>query len=577
MRRSITHLALALAVAGLAGSASAQTVVAADVVVDTTWGGAANPSPIILQQPIFVRSGATLTILPGTIVRGQPRSGPVVPGVIAGTPGTLVVTQTGRIIANGNALSPIIMTTAAVDNDGDGVADDDDVNGFEDAWVPGDVFLDDTPATAPLAPLNADGESNVALWGGLVVLGNAPTNNANKCPTPYGTCNVEGLSVPGFPVSQTTYGGLDPNDNSGILRYVSVRHAGDEIGNGNELNGITLGGVGTGTLIQFVEVYANFDDGVEWFGGTASGSYIHVLFVGDDAIDVDEGYTGVNQFVFVVAPFFNENDGTAYGSASGDKLGELDGDNWRPDNAALNDNVNQRLSGDATTLDATPWPLSSFQFWNVTGIGATPDAGQNFTPVSSVGTKRGLQFRNGSAGSAFHSIIVNTGAETGIEVTLGATGFPGFDAIDNVNNGLINLVCSTLDDGAALAAQETTAITNGNTLADRLGGTPPASNNVVNSALFPGLENEDVTIDPQGNAGKLDCTLKAGLDGICGTADDVKINPRPKFGLTGIVGCPAVETDKVTPVTYRGAFDRTAPQLWTTDWTVLSIADLIVD
>ena len=107
----------------------------------------------------------------------------------------------------------------------------------------------------------------------------------------------------------------------------------------------------------------------------------------------------------------------------------------------------------------------------------------------------------------------------------------------------------------------------GDALAVALGGVAPASNNVVNNLLFPGLVNEDVTHNPQGNAsGKLDGSLKASV-----------IDPRPNFGLTGLIGCPAIENSKVTPVTYRGAFDRTAPRLWTTDWTVLSQADLIAD
>jgi len=571
MQKSLT-LALALALSGFAGAANAANEVkAADITpaspaTDLTWCD--DEAFVILDGPIFVRDGATLRILPGCVVRGQPRSGPVVVGSTTGTPGTLIVTQTGRIIADGSEAAPIIFTTAAVDNDGDQVADDVDSNGFEDAWIAGDTFLDDTPAIAPLAPLNGDGNANVALWGGLVVLGNAPTNNADKCPTPYGQCTVEGLTIPGFAPALATYGGLDPNDNSGVLRYISVRHAGDEIGNGNELNGVTLGGVGQGTLISFVEVYANFDDGIEWFGGTANGNNLHVLFVGDDGIDVDEGYTGVNQFVFVVMPFFNENDGTSYGSGSGDKIGELDGDNWRPDNALLNDNVNQRLSGDLATVDATPSPLSNYEFWNVTGIGSTPDAGQEFLPVSVAGTNRGIQFRNGSAGKVLHSIVVNTGTRTGIEIDTGVgDGFPLFDAIDNVNNGLVSLVCSTLDDGAALAAAELTTVANGDALAVRLGGVAPASNNVVNSALFPGLVNEDVTFNPQGNAaGKLDSSLKA-----------TPINPRPSFGLTGIVGCPGVETQVVSPVPFRGAFNRTAPRLWTTGWTVLSISGLIAD
>jgi hypothetical protein len=568
--------ALAFVVGGIAASANAgQTVVAADVVADTVWGDdlpcgvLGCEDEIILQLPIFVKSGATLTILPGTIVRGQPRSGPVVPGSTAGTPGALIITQNGRLVADANAANPIIMTTAAVDNNDDGIADDvSPADGFDDSWVPGDVFLDDTPTTAPLAPLNkaVPAVSNVALWGGLVVLGNAPTNNANKCGVGYGKCTIEGLTIPGFPPADATYGGILPHDSSGIIRFVSIRHAGDEIGNGNELNGISLGGVGDGTILENVEVYANFDDGVEWFGGTVNGKNLAVFFVGDDMFDIDEGYTGINQFLFGIMPFFNENGGGAYGSASGDKAGEFDGDNYRPDNVALNDNVNVRSDVTLTVDDPTPWPLSHPAFYNVTVIGTTPDAGQEFTPTSVAATNRGIQFRNGFAGDVFNSIIVNTGAETGIELDTGVLGAPGFNAIDNANNDLISLVCSTLDDGAAPAAQENTVITNGNDLSASLGGTASA-NNVVNSGSFNGLVKEDQTFDPQGDAnGKLVAALKAS-----------PINPRPAAGLTGTGGCVVPQGPGLTAVTYRGAFDRTAPTIWTSGWTTLSIGGLLAN
>jgi hypothetical protein len=564
MRKAM--LAVALGCAGIAGAASAQTVVSADVTTNTTWGGAANPSPIILQQPIFVKNGAILTILPGTIVRGQPRTQTQVPGVVTGTPGALIITQSGRLVAEGSASNPIIMTTAAVDNNNDGVADDDNADFFEDEWVPGDVFLDDTPRTAPLAPLNRAGASNVALWGGLVILGSAPTNLAEKCGTGYGTCTIEGLTVPGFPPADALYGGNLPHDNSGSLKYVSIRHAGDEIGNSNELNGLTLGGVGDGTTIENVEVYANFDDGIEWFGGTVGGKRLHVAFVGDDMYDADEGYTGVNQFLFGIMPFFNENGGAPFGSASGDKAAEFDGDNYRPDNVAHNDNVNVRINIQNTVVDPTPRPLSYPVFYNITAIGSTPDSGQDFAPASAASTNRGLQFRNGFAGEVHNSIVVNTGAETGIEVDTGVGGAPGFNATQNGTNGFLSLVCSTLDDGAALASQETTVVNNGNAINTALGGSS-AGQNVVNSVSFNGLVKEDQTFDPRGNAsGKLDASLKVS-----------PINPRPATGLVGLAGCVAPSGPGLDRVTFRGAFDRTASTLWTTGWTVLNAAGLLAN
>ncbi len=404
----------------------------------------------------------------------------------------------------------------------------------------------------------------MSLWGGVVVLGSAPTNNAAKGGVGYGKVTVEGLTIPGFPAADATYGGIEPHDNSGLLRYVSIRHAGDEIGDGNELNGLSLGGVGDGTTLENIEIYCNFDDGFEWFGGTVNGKNLAVFFVGDDMFDLDEGYTGINQFLFGVMPFFNENAGTAYGSASGDKAGEFDGDNYRPDNLALNDNVNTRIDVTNSVVDPTPWPLSNPAMYNMTLIGSTPDAGQAFVPASAASTNRGIQFRNGFAGAVHNSIVVNTGAETGIEVGSG-TGAPGFGVVDNANAGLISLVCSTLDDGAALAADETTVVNNGNALNLALGGTAAGAN--ATTGAFTGLTVEDQTFNPTGNAaGKLDSSLKA-----------APINPR-STGSIGTLGCVSPRGPGLDPgATYRGAFLRTAPKLWTTGWTAMNVGGLLAN
>jgi hypothetical protein len=570
MRKQLTTL-LGLVLAGLATAASAQTacptgtpttiVPTGDITANTTWSG-----HVLLQGPVFVKNGAILTILPGTVVRGQPRSAAVAPGSTVGTPGTLIVTQNGRLIADANAANPIIMTTAATDNDDNGVADDADLNGFRDAWDPGDLFLDDTCTTAPLAPLDKAGNSNVSLWGGVVVLGSAPTNNADKAGVGYGLATVEGLTVPGFPAADATYGGLLPHDNSGVIRFVSIRHAGDEIGNSNELNGLTLAGVGDGTTIENVEVYANFDDGFEWFGGTVNGKNLAVFFVGDDSFDVDEGYSGVNQNLVTFMSFFDENDDGNFGSASSDKAGEFDGDNYRPDNTALNDNVNTRINIQNTVVDPTPWPLSSFGFYNVTVIGSTPDGPQDFVPAFAASTNRGLQFRNGSAGDVFNSVIVNTGAETGIEVDTSLTaGAPGFNAIENGNAGLINVVCTTMDDGATPAAQENTVLANGNALSVLLGGNASTSANSVNPATFD-MVNDDTTFNPTGDAsGKLAASLKS-----------AKIDPRlvSGFGRPN-AGCAAPRGTGLDPAaTYRGAFPA-GVNLWTNGWTTLSQGGLL--
>ena len=102
------------------------------------------------------------------------------------------------------------------------------------------------------------------LWAGVIILGNAPISPASS-----NTARIEGIPAS---IPEGIYGGSAPADNSGSLTYVSIRHGGVELvpGGGNEINGLTLGGVGNGTTINHIEVIGNLDDGIEWFGGTVN-------------------------------------------------------------------------------------------------------------------------------------------------------------------------------------------------------------------------------------------------------------------------------------------------------------------
>jgi hypothetical protein len=546
--KPISSLAVALALAGLAGGASALTQVSTDVTANTTWCDGTNTGPIILEKPIFVKNGATLTILPGCVVRGQPRTAAVTPGSTVGVPGSLIVTQSGMLVAEGEPLDPIIFTTAATDNDNNGVPD---VSGaFKAKWDPGDTFFDDTPDTAPVAPLDKSGlAATVSLWGGLVILGNAPTNLGNGHGVGAGKGLIEGLTVPGFPAADATYGGTLAHDSSGSIRYVSVRHAGDEIGNSNELNGVSLGAVGDGTVFEFVEVYVNFDDGFEWFGGTVNGNHLVVVFAGDDTFDLDQGYTGINQFLFGIMPFFNENDGGSFGSASGDKGGEWDGDDF---------------GAPIPSASVDCMPFSNPNMYNLTIIGTTPPAVRDFTPTSLASANRGIQMRHGFMGELLNSIVVNTGSAQGFDTENGSEGNCAGLAVEtnNIPGGSVAVLASTFHDGAALPAPELAALANGN--ADPRTALSPESDNVV-GGTFPGLEKEDTTFDPTGDAaGKLVPSLKSS-----------KINPRPKLGIASAGVAGGVTSGPDPAATYRGAFDRTDPALWTNGWTVLGIAGLL--
>jgi hypothetical protein len=164
----------------------------------------------------------------------------------------LVVARGGKIIAEGTSENPIIFT----------------------------VKGDDLEGSVPI--------ENNGLWGGVIILGNAPVNALD------GESAIEGLPLED---SRTLYGGTHVKDNSGILKYVSIRHGGTKLEDGNEINGLTLGGVGSGTTLEYVEVISNRDDGFEFFGGTVNGRYLLSAFCGDDAFDFDQGYTGNCQFI----------------------------------------------------------------------------------------------------------------------------------------------------------------------------------------------------------------------------------------------------------------------------------------
>lgn len=208
-----------------------------------------------LVGKVVVEDGVTLTIEPGTIVKGEEGIGTLA--------SALVVAQGGMLNAAGTALQPIIFTSIL-----------------------------DNIQIGSLTGTNLD-EADKGLWGGIIILGNAPISAGNG----------DVLSqIEGIPVSDEfgAFGGNDPTDNSGNLEYISIRHGGALIGAGNEINGLTLGGVGSGTSISNIEVVANLDDGVEFFGGTVNASNILVGFHGDDGIDIDMNYSGtVDKFIVV--------------------------------------------------------------------------------------------------------------------------------------------------------------------------------------------------------------------------------------------------------------------------------------
>lgn len=234
------------------GAESTTVRVTANITGDVTW--TANKT-YILGGRIFVTNGGKLTIEAGTVIKGEAGSG--------ANATALVVARGGKIFANGTAEKPIIFTSVA------------------DEIVSGQI-------ASPNLEANISG-----LWGGVLILGRAPGSFAG---------DVTEVQIEGIPASDTNglYGGNLPADDSGVIKFISIRHGGANIGEGNEINGLTLGAVGSATVIENVEVVGNQDDGIEWFGGTVSVKNAVVWNAGDDAIDTDQAWAGtLDNFIAV--------------------------------------------------------------------------------------------------------------------------------------------------------------------------------------------------------------------------------------------------------------------------------------
>lgn len=237
-------------------------VVTENISGNTTWE---TGNTYILGGRITVLPGATLNIEPGVLVKGEAGTG--------ANATALLVARDGTLNANGEATAPIIFTSVA------------------------DEITPEQIASGAFASPNLDPDIN-GLWGGVIVLGNAPISASSE------GSDITETQIEGIPTSDSNglYGGNDPGDSSGSITYISIRHGGSNIGEGNEINGLTLGGVGNGTTIENVEVVANQDDGIEWFGGSVNVTNVLIWNSGDDAIDTDQAWSGTVDNGIIVSP-----------------------------------------------------------------------------------------------------------------------------------------------------------------------------------------------------------------------------------------------------------------------------------
>jgi len=274
-----------------------QVIVQGDITSDRTW---TPEKEYVLSGAVFVRAGATLRILPGTVIKGLERS-------------FLVIDRGAKLIAEGTPSAPIIFTSA-----------------------------------------QPPGQRSPRDWGGVWINGRAPINAPGG--EERGEAGLTGI-----------YGGNDPNDDSGVIRYVRIEFAGFPIAPDRELNNFTLAGVGAATVVDHVHVNRGADDGIELFGGTVNVKYILVTGPGDDGFDWQTGWTGKAQFVVV------------------QQDGEVDPSADRGIEADNNENDNNLL------------PRSNPVLYNFTLIG---------DPRLETGGGSGIVLRRGTAGTLRNFIVI---------------------------------------------------------------------------------------------------------------------------------------------------------------------------
>lgn len=488
-----------------------------------TAGATLADSTYILEGLTFVNAGNTITIEPGVVVRGQPRDG-------TNGPGALCVSRGAEIIADASASNPIIFTTAA------------DVNG--ERYTAGDTFMDADPKNNPMAP-------NVNLWGALVLLGYAPTNTGSIDTGVAGEAFIEGFVIEDY---RTTYGGLIPNDSSGILDYVSIRYSGDATAVNSETQGLTVGGVGYGTQLTNIEIYGSGDDGIEIFGGTAALKNIAISYVDDDGLDMDQGYTGLIQFAFLLASGLDNGITT-------DNVCEWDGDDCC-DAGSDEDNFNDVAQ-----------PTTHPTIYNATIWGSRSGDGN---PIQTIG--HAVRMRRGWGGQLNNSIIANFRADQNglFEVNNDSAGvatffdFPSqlpYDQMVAGTFGVAGTMWFNVGDNTAANVGQSTETTNILNATGQLGGFtgyPACTLNRIGGAT----SDADPGYGVFGTPGTYNQTIANGLNPV----------PTPAGNAQNAAYLVPYTNLFFDEVNYAGAFAPDAfAALWTTGWTALNTSGVLVD
>lgn len=407
---------------------------------------------------VFVESG-TLAIEPGTVIMAfeEPSS------VADGNESSLIITRNAQIDAEGDDQDPIIFTSE----------------------------LDGEPFGETLI-LN---QTNSKLWAGLIILGQAPINSE-------GATEVQIEGIPDGE-ARALYGGDNPEHSSGILKFVSIRFTGAEIGPGDEIQGLTLGGVGSGTTLEYIDIFVSGDDGIEIFGGTVDIKYVSAAFAEDDAFDYDLGWSGTGQYLFALQ-----------GGNGADHGAEWDG--AKPDNNAVS--------------------YSTARLYNMTLIGQGLNSTQRDANAPAV------MMRDGSAYSLYNSIVTDFNG-LGIQIEDDNKSEDSYDKTINDVNG----------DGASVAGNiwYTGNATSIETMISVTSGSPRDPDG---STIASWLNNRDNLFeDPE-------------LGGICRTVGCGVLDPVPA-SASSLSGAVNVVDANVDQTSFKGAFDPAGPSWiagWTT-------------
>ena len=409
----------------------------------------------------------TVDVEPGTLILGSAQE-------------ALIATRGSKININGTATDPVVMGSRKWFNN----------------WVLGTAYTDtDYDGTDDV------GANGLGEWAGLALMGFAQSNEG-----------VDVIAEGGIGM----YAGADDTDNSGSISYLVIRGAGNDLdGNGNELNGFTLFGVGSGTSIDHIQVHRGLDDGIEHFGSTDHVSHFVLTDNRDDSFDWGQGYRGSAQFGLIK----QSDDGGSGAGAIGDRMIEADNDGTNP--------------------EATP--VSRPVLANITMI-----SGNNVLNKDG-SAPEGALMRRGTGFGLYNSVITQTRAKECIEIDGDATftevaiGSTGSVTGQSDNGKAINVVLNCQSkDGSDDTDSDGTIFND----ADIVTWFDSGANNVRGGSDF-GFSATNATTVP-----------------VAGTVDLEDTNFSLTTAMGGTLAANFVET------TYMGAFPQDSTDNWTSGWTI---------